>query len=202
MNEFRAGYNRNYQPYYTTDHDVNPLSYGINTGVTDPSFFGFPFIRISPFTLRLGGNWPKVRGPDGSIEVLDHLSVLHGKHSFKMGGEIINNTATPFVTAAGKGVIRFKNLESFLEGNVKSSGTLSSILVGDPLRHYSDQQYAAFFQDDWRLTPRLTLNWGLAVRTHNSLEGSEQRVGQLRSKLSDWTSTSWQRRVFRFSGRS
>jgi hypothetical protein len=176
-NEFRAGYNRNYQPYYTTDHDVNPLAYGINTGVTDPSFFGFPFIRINPFTLRLGGNWPKVRGPDGSLELLDHVSFLRGKHAFKMGGEIIYNTSSPFVTANAKGDIRFKNLEDFLEGDVKNSGTLSAILVGNPLRHYSDEQYAAFLQDDWRLTPRLTLNLGVRYELTTVLKDESNQLG-------------------------
>src|ERR1700686_3021090 len=92
VNQFRAGYAYFHQTYDSVDANVNPLSYGIDTGVTDPRFFGFPFIRINPFStgnFRLGGNWPKPPGPTGTLDVLDQVSVLRGKHAFKFGGEII-----------------------------------------------------------------------------------------------------------------
>ena len=85
---------------------MNPLAYGINTGVTDPRFFGFPLIQITSFNgsnFRLGGNWPKHIGPDGSLQILEHVSVLRGKHAFKFGGEIIHNTADPFITKTARG---------------------------------------------------------------------------------------------------
>jgi outer membrane receptor protein involved in Fe transport len=163
VNEFRVGYSRFAESFLSVDANINPLAYGINTGVTDPRFFGFPIIVINPFngTFRLGGNWPKITGPDGSIQVLDHVSVVKGNHALKFGGEFIHNTANPFITQNGKGNIRFKGLENFLEGNLKNSPPLSSILLGDPARHLHNQQYAAFAQDDWRVTPRLTVNLGL-----------------------------------------
>ena len=73
------------------------------------------------------------------------------------GGEIINNTADVFVTANGKGSIRFSNLTNFLEGNIRSNGTLSQILTGNPERHLSNQGYAGFVQDDWHVKPQLTV---------------------------------------------
>jgi outer membrane receptor protein involved in Fe transport len=163
VNEFRVGYSRFAESFLSVDANINPLAYGINTGVTDPRFFGFPIIVINPFnaSFRLGGNWPKITGPDGSIQVLDHVSVVKGKHALKFGGEFIHNSANPFITQNGKGNIRFKGLENFLQGNLKNSPPLTSILLGDPARHLHNQQYAAFAQDDWRVTPRLTVNLGL-----------------------------------------
>jgi carboxypeptidase family protein len=180
VNELRVGYSHFRQWYDSIDSHVNPLAYGINTGVTDPRFFGFPLLRINPFSLtnfRLGGNWPKHTGPDGSLQFMDHVSVLHGNHAFKFGGEIISNAAQPFITANGKGSIRFSNLRNFLLGNVKNSGTLSAILVGDPLRHLSNQQYAAFLQDDWRVRPRLTVNFGLRYELTTVLKDRDSKLG-------------------------
>lgn len=183
VNEFRAGYDHFDQNYLSVDHNVNPTAYGINTGVTDPNLFGFPFIRFTTFNVRLGGNWPKLRGPDGSFQLLDHVSVLRGNHAFKFGGEFIYNTAVPFVTANGKGTVRFANkgalsvLQTFLEGTPRTSGSLSQILVGDPLRHYHNEQYAAFFQDDWRIKPRLTLNLGVRYELISVLQDSDNQLG-------------------------
>ena len=69
------------------DNAVNPVTYGINTGITDPRFFGFPRLSISGFGIGFGGNWPKIRGPNTSLQLLDHFSILRGNHSFKFGGE-------------------------------------------------------------------------------------------------------------------
>jgi hypothetical protein len=180
VNELRGGYSYFHQTYDSVDANVNPLSYGINTGVTDPRFFGFPFIRINPFSatnFRLGGNWPKHPGPTGALDILDHISVLRGKHAFKLGGEIIDNTADVFVTANGKGSIRFSNLSNYLRGIIRTSGTLSAILVGDPERHLSNQGYAAFIQDDWHIKQRLTLNLGLRYELQTVLKDRNNKLG-------------------------
>ena len=54
VNELRVGYDRYNQSYLSADSTVNPLAYGINTGVTDPNYFGFPFIRFSNFNHAPG----------------------------------------------------------------------------------------------------------------------------------------------------
>jgi hypothetical protein len=180
VNELRVGYSHFRQYYDSIDANVNPLAYGINTGVTDPRFFGFPFIRINPFSstnFRLGGNWPKHTGPDGSLQILEHVSVLRGKHAFKFGGEIIQNTAEPFITANGKGSIRFKNLTTFLTGNPRTSGSLSAILVGDPARHLHNSQFAGFLQDDWRVKPGLTVNLGVRYELNTVLADRDNKLG-------------------------
>jgi hypothetical protein len=186
VNEFRIGYDHFRQYYDSIDANVNPLAYGMNTGITDPRFFGFPLLRINPASqgnFRLGAGWPKHTGPDGSLQFLDHVSVLRGKHALKFGGEVILNTADPFITANGKGSFRFSNkgavtgLENFLEGNPRTSGSLSQILVGDPARHLSNQQYAAFLQDDYRLTPRLIVNLGLRYELNTVVADRNDQLG-------------------------
>jgi hypothetical protein len=180
VNQFRGGYAYFHQTYDSVDANVNPLSYGIDTGVADSRFFGFPFIRINPFSstnFRLGGNWPKHPGPTGALDILDHVSILRGKHAFVFGGEIISNTADVFVTANGKGSIRFSTLTNFLTGTVRSNGTLSQILTGNPERHLSNQGYAAFVQDDWHVKPRLTVNLGVRYELQTVLKDRNKQLG-------------------------
>ena len=178
VNELRGGYDYFRQYYDSLDAGVNPLAYGINTGVTDPRKFGFPLIGINTWaygSFRLGGNWPKHIGPDGSLQFLDHVSVLRGKHAFKFGGEIIHNTSQIYITQNGKGSLRFHNLSEFLQGIVTTGN--SQIFAGDPTAHLHDWQYAAFFQDDWRITPRLTVNLGLRYELPSVLSERDNKLG-------------------------
>ena len=137
---------------------MNPLAYGINTGATDPRTFGFPSIGITGFST-FGGSQHKIVGPDGSIQALDHFSIVHGAHTVKFGGEYIGNRITSYQNNGGKGAFKFSSLESFVQGNVKGTG--DSILVGDPTRDLSDNQYALFGQDNWRVNRKLIVNLGL-----------------------------------------
>jgi hypothetical protein len=177
VNEFRVGYSYYSQPSVSNDSAVNPLSYGINTGVTDPREFGFPLVQINQLngaTFKLGGNWPKYNGPDGSLQILEHVSILHGKHAFKFGGEFIRDTSNPFVTMNAKGFIRFHDLESFLTGNVNPG---SLIQAGDPQRYLHDFSYAAFVQDDWKITPKLIVNLGVRYELTTVLKDRNNQLG-------------------------
>jgi hypothetical protein len=183
VNEFRAGYGRYNQTYFAADHTTPASAYGINTGVTNAFFGGFPtiFFPVNGFNGQLGGSWPKLVGPDSTYDFVDHVSYLHGKHSFKFGGEMTDNIHTGTITAYGKGRFKFKpfgplgnNLENFLAGDV---GTGSNILTGDAFRDSHFWGYAGFFQDDWRVTNRLTVNLGVRYELNTVLKESKNLLG-------------------------
>jgi hypothetical protein len=184
VNVFRAGYGRYYQTYYSVDHNIPASKYGINTGVTNPFFGGFPliFFPVSGFNGQLGAAWPKIVGPDGNYDFKDQVSYLRGKHAFKFGGEVTDNIHTGTITQYGKGRFKFKplnppffnNLENFLSGNV---GTGSSLLTGNAFRDSHFWAYAGFFQDDWRATSRLTVNLGVRYELNTVLKEAHNLLG-------------------------
>ena len=172
VNEVRVGYAHYYQLFETQDHNLSAASYPFNgntyevpTGITNPLYGGFPGTRIKGFdsALRFGGGWPKIIGPDGVLTILDHISYLRGKHAFKFGGEILSNWSTEDETSNAKGPVQFKGtngapaLVNFFEGNLSQA----NVFLGDPVRNLSNKGYAVFFQDDWRVKPRLIVNLGL-----------------------------------------
>jgi hypothetical protein len=166
VNEARGGYGYLNAQTLSADRNVFtqgawPNGYGFNSGITQASpvsYGGMPNITIGGFTGFLGaGRRTGIRGPEGGASFTDNVSYLRGKHAFKFGFQMIeaiydNNN---FNYANGK--VAFSNLTNFLSGTVKN-GTL---LVGNPNEVVRAGWYGTFFQDDWRLTPRLTLNLGL-----------------------------------------
>ncbi len=192
VNEARLGYLYDNKANLAVDHNVPATAYGINTGVTDPQRFGLPQINVAPFNSLGGGvNWPKFQGPDSVYQGSDYVSYLRGKHAFKFGGEIRHGSVNEGSFRGSKGQIFFNgggafagstNLEDFLAG----APTFGKITYGNPQRHETQWLYAGFFQDDWRVTPNLTLNLGLRYEyttpireDHNLLGNFDPNLGGL-----------------------
>jgi len=175
VNEFRVGYDRFNQLYDSVDANVNPLAYGLNTGQTNPFLFGFPTIKITGFA-NTGSSLAKLIGPDGSLQILDHYTLVHGNQTYKIGGEFINNTVNGDTVQNGKGVVAFSNLEAFLQGSVKSGG--NRIFAGNPQRHITQNQYALFGEDDWRATRKVMLNLGLRWEYNSVIKESNNLLGE------------------------
>jgi len=193
VNEVRFGYAHYYQTYFTPDANDNPANYSFNgqtyqfpTGITNPFYFGAPRIRFQGFYSYpagdgIGGGWPKVIGPDGSMQLTDQVSKIKGVHSFRFGAEYLYNTSSNNETANGKSQLRFASssngntaLEDFFEGDLARA----FLFTGNAERHLYNRGFSAFLQDDWRVTHKLTLNLGVryelngVVHDRNGLLGN------------------------------
>ena len=164
VNDFRVG------AVYVINNEITPdqamlaanpwpSGYGMNTGVTNPLYGGFPEIQVTGFTLWGGGGDDRTghAGPEGDFDLVESVSKLHGNHAFKMGFEYIDLFFDLFSYGGAQGAAVFSNLQSFLQG-IPTSG---SIYVGDPQQNDRFHWLAGFFQDDWRVATRVTLNMGL-----------------------------------------
>ena len=168
VNDVRFG--KAYFNNSTTVGDANlpaaspwPAGYGMNTGVTNPLFGGIPQITFTAFSgyLGVGTDGLSTRGPEGNYNLVDNVSFLHGKHSFKFGFEysdiLFDQKNAGNILDNQSGLIKFTTLESFLTGTT----TGGNLLIGDNTTNYGSHWFAGFFQDDWRVSPRVTLNLGL-----------------------------------------
>ena len=175
VNEARFGYNHYWQLDNVGDYQKSAADYGLNTGVTDPTLFGFPRDR---YRHQVRDGWElKLAAADHSDQDLSgprHGFSHPGRHNFKFGGEFRHGGTELFRASEGKGFISFDDtldpsdgetvvvpdLVNFLQGNFGDQG-FAEVLTGDIARHVTMTAFGAFVSDDWRIAPRLTLNLGL-----------------------------------------
>jgi hypothetical protein len=183
VNQAKFSYTRQKQLIATADSNVNPTTYGIDTGVTNPRDFGMPVITVGPF-YPMGGNpgWPSLQSPALNYSFADNISYVRGNHSLKWGGEVRRGSINNIKDRYGRTRITFSNnaafpnatgLEDFLAGDPKSG----RIAVGNTQRHVSMWSYAGYFQDDWRMTPRFTVNAGLRYELTTVMKESNDLLG-------------------------
>src|SRR5208282_868633 len=107
-------------------------------------------------SLGNGGSQPRGR-TDSNWQYFTNLSYTHGKHNFKTGIEFRRTSINGFQDTHFRGSLSFADLPSFLQGIV-SGGNESA---GDTHRVTRQNNYGLYFQDNFRLTRRLTVNYGL-----------------------------------------
>jgi hypothetical protein len=78
-------------------------------------------------------------------------------HDFKVGASFINEPHLFITFNTGKGAVFYTHVDNTLTGPI-STVTISD---GDANANVPTKQFATYFQDDWRVSDRLTLNVGL-----------------------------------------
>ena len=203
-NQVRFGYNNFWQQLFSADHNVPPSAYGLNTGITTPLNYGLTQVRVSGFN-SLGGNssWPLLTVPNKTYQISDTVAWTLGKHSLRLGGEFRTGSTNNTRDTYGKGRVDFRatnvpcdadpengcdltSLESLVSGNYNNG----RVFEGGSQRNVSQKSFGFFAQDNWRMTPRLTviagLRWdaSLPITANNNLLGNFtpanglQQVGQ------------------------
>ncbi len=78
-------------------------------------------------------------------------------HSFKTGANFINEPRLFITFNSGKGVVQYTHLTD------DRTGLISNVTIndGDASANIPLRQYAWYFQDDWRVTNKLTVNAGI-----------------------------------------
>jgi hypothetical protein len=160
VNQAHFSFNKFNEGIFPSDHNVNPTSYGLDTGVTNPVLFGFP--RINPGSDAfnyMGGNsgWPLETTPSQTYNWADTVSYTAGKHTLRFGGQFMYGDVKYYRATEGRGRVDFGDLTDFVAGNPHRW----EFLYGDPGRDVNMKSFGLFAQDGFRATRQLTLNFGL-----------------------------------------
>lgn len=92
-------------------------------------------------------------------ELVDNVSHQVGAHAFRAGVDILYNDVTITYPRSIRGSYLFSSLTNFLQGNYNSNGFTQTF--GNTVVAQTNPNVGFFAQDEWKVTPRLTLNLGV-----------------------------------------
>jgi hypothetical protein len=115
----------------------------------------------------VGASFPNGRNV-GQAQVVDDLTWIHGKHSFKGG---INYrfdkiTDTSIASSSYKGTYSFSDLTDFTTGQINATGLGDSFSQSFPdifAAHIRMASLGAYVQDEWKVRRNLTLTLGFRI---------------------------------------
>ncbi len=192
VNEFHAGYTRNSSTVSLEDTSLDPSTLGYGGINYQPGLLGgLPSLNFSDVGSFGASSWAPSIYKGRSTQIVDTMSLVRGTHTFKIGGSYnnygwvqyqpqgsavgsygfsgiltadLNASTVNGAAAAGSGWAQF------LFG-IPDSNSMGSSIEADNVR----QTGALFIQDDWKVTPKFTVNLGLRWEFGSTLgEGHNQ----------------------------
>jgi hypothetical protein len=186
VNELRIGYNRWYALNLQQDNALGDViqKLGLPQGgpnafaPTDSQTGGVPQVSVTGFaTIGAGQNYPQSR-EDNTFNYVDALTWTHGAHTFKFGADIEHFYKHSYFVTSARGGFTFNGqftgnaFADFLTGGIRTSANG----LGDPNQNPYTTASGLYAQDDWKVSPNLTLNIGLR---YELFQPQKERVNKL-----------------------
>ncbi|HZQ51718.1 MAG TPA: TonB-dependent receptor [Bryobacteraceae bacterium] len=142
---------------------------------------GLPDIALGRYREN-NNNWLPTKEYSNEWDFIENLSLTKGTHSMRFGGEFRPFHFPFFQVPYPHGNLTFARTETAYPSAAKDSGGVSgtySADTGDEMASFllgaidsgqisttnfissTKQAYATYFQDDWKVTPKLTVNLGV-----------------------------------------
>jgi hypothetical protein len=161
INEARVGVGRNSNRFHPTLIGSDLLSQIGIPGISIKGVYGVPFFTITGLTgTNQSSNGLSV---DTDYQFTDNLTWTHGAHSARFGFDAIRDYIPGFTYGNIYGSYNFNGAFSgnpvadLLLGLPQTTG----LSVPTPEQHLHGAMWSLFAQDNWKITSRLTLNYGL-----------------------------------------
>jgi hypothetical protein len=173
INEFRFGFNISDDLTFNprtdnTSFDMDALGvgqirvFGDNNRKLTPREHGIPQFTGLPFTLQELTNGNGYDNMD-TVQFGNHLTMIRGKHNFKTGFEVYYITMERGAANLEEGRYNFSANQSgyALASLLLGYPNTTESAEGLPLTFPRSKRFGAYFHDDWKVSPRVTVNLGL-----------------------------------------
>lgn len=145
---------------------------GLTDPPTDPFSFGLPYFNATNYSMVTDSPSLPQAQRDNLWQISDSLSVVRGRHTVKFGASLMHYQLNYLQSNLSRGEYTYTGVFTSADGSGVGTGDpFADFLLGYPQNTTrttgSGQAYlrqnvtGAFLQDDWRISPRLTLNVGM-----------------------------------------
>jgi hypothetical protein len=188
INEFKIGYTRyivEARPFFIGQDLATQLGIpGINQP-NNAATSGLPNIMIGGLQNLGNGDWFPEFLHENNYQVLDSFTYIHGRHSFKMGGDLRRRHHGFFQTQNSRGDLTFTG--QFTSADPTTYVVpLADFEIGYVQNLFQDAQtgtygmrwweYGTYLMDDYRATSKLTLNLGLRYDVYTPMVEDRNRL--------------------------
>jgi hypothetical protein len=145
---------------------------GINGLASDPFTYGLPALTVTDYeTVQDSSNLPQVQR-DNTTYFSSSFSRTEGRHTWKAGFQFTHFTMAYLQSQFARGNFIFNGAYTQDPANPNTTGdAFADFLLGFPNQtqrsvgsaqaYLRQNSYAVFLQDDWRITPRISISAGL-----------------------------------------
>ena len=167
LNELRYGYNREKNVATSPSFkEGTTASFGIPGANPPPEIDGVPLFQVLGLPSVGDRLYAPVQRFENVHQITDNLTIIRGSHTFKTGGDIrrigINNDRSE---NRHRGYYIFQNVyakgQSGLPELLLGIPTQSERALGETRADARSTFFSFYFNDDWKVTPHLTLNLGI-----------------------------------------
>ena len=166
INDFKFSHLKQFRDIY---HSSEGQDWPNKLGVKGVDPLVFPVFTVTGYTgLGTANVFRTQRGP--TFQFSDSVTYMTGEHTVKAGFEFRWNGSTDLFRVRPSGSFTFGATGTGLQSVARTGNGFATMLLGfatqaqvldNPAITYRNQYYGAFVQDDWKVTPTLTLNVGL-----------------------------------------
>ncbi len=172
VNEARFGYNWIHASFLQQNGDSNISStYGLGGIPYGPGNGGLPYFNISGLAAAGSPRYSPSQEYENVAQLLDNVTTTVGNQTLKIGVAFQQIRYSTLQSGQPRGNLVYNGMYSddpahsgttgagivdFLQDSSQSA-TINNLFTTENQRWYN----AAFVQDDWKVTPKLTLNLGL-----------------------------------------
>jgi outer membrane receptor protein involved in Fe transport len=145
---------------------------GLADPPTNPLDYGLPYFNATNYSMVTDSpTLPQVQR-DNLWQLSNHFSRVRGRHTLKLGGDYLHFQMNYLQSSQARGTYTYTGVFTSADGSGIGSGDpFADFLLGAPQEtartsgsgqaYLRENVYAAYAQDEWRLTPKLTLNFGV-----------------------------------------